>query len=390
MSLHAVLSPSGADRWLRCTPSARLEQQFPDTAGSAASEGTLAHTLGELLIRHKTKQISREVYAKSLAAIQANKQYEHAMFEHAEGYAVYVLEQFAEAQSHTKDAILFLEQKLDLTDYVPEGFGTGDAVIIADKVLNITDLKYGKGVPVSADNNKQMMLYSLGALREFDFMYDIGIVRMTIYQPRLDNISTFEMSVSDLKAWAETELRPKAAEAFEGNGDFNPGIQCRFCKAKAVCKAHADFNLEMARLDFKTGELLKDKEIAEILCKADVFITWINSIKEHALNEALNHDKKWPGFKLVEGKSNRKYSDELAVGTKLIAEGFKEEEIYKKELRGITELEKKIGKKAFSTYLDNLLIKPPGKPTLVPESDKRPELNSVEFAKKEFAELLDT
>lgn len=382
---HAILSPSSASRWLACTKSARLELQFPDNAGAAASEGTLAHAIGELILRYKTKLIKKPAYLKELEALQADKQYEDAMLGHAEDYATFVLEHFAEAQSHTKDALLFLEQRLNLTDYVPEGFGTGDAVIIADTVMEIIDLKYGKGVPVSALNNKQMMLYALGAIREYDFAYDIQMVRMTIYQPRLDNFSTFEMKANDLKAWAVNELAPLAALAFAGEGEFLPGGHCRFCKARAVCKANADYNMELAVHEFKPGPLLTDEDIADILTRADQFTKWINAVEEHALFEAVNNGKQWPGHKLVEGRSNRTYTDENLVAQTLIKTGIDESHIYNKKLVGITAMEKFLGKADFNTYLAGLIMKPPGKPTLVAESDKRPPYNSNEAAKLEFA-----
>jgi hypothetical protein len=386
MSVHAILSPSGAQRWLSCTPSARLEQQFPDKAGDVAREGTLAHSLGELILQFKLKRISKQVYERDLKKIEADNLYEHAMKEHAESYSVFVLERFYEAQSHTKDAVICLEQKLNLTQYVPEGFGTGDCVIIADGTMEIIDLKYGKGVVVSAENNKQMMLYALGALRDFDCAYDIDHVRMTIYQPRVDNVSSFEMGLEDLLTWAETELKPKAALAFKGEGEFSPGSHCQFCKARAVCKANADYNLELARHDFAVPELLTDEEIAEIMEKAPLFTGWLKGVLDHALSEAVLNGKKWPGFKLVEGRSNRTYKDETLVATRLLEAGFAEDLIFKRELLGITAMEKVVGKKIFTTQLGDLLIKPPGKPTLAPLSDKREELNSIENAQKDFAE----
>lgn len=390
MANHAILSPSGASRWLACTPSARLEQQFPDRSGAAASEGTLAHSLGELLIRFKAKMILKTQYTKSLKEIKANSQYEEAMFDYADNYACYVIEKFSAAQAHTKDAVLLVEQKLDLTEYVPEGFGTGDIMIIANKVLDFVDLKYGKGVEVSAENNKQMMLYALGALRGFDCLFDIETVRMTIYQPRLDNISTFEMSVSDLKAWAENELKPRAELAFAGEGEFAPGEVCRFCKAAATCKANAAFNLELAKYEFKESLLLEDAEISDILNRAGLFTKWLNAVEEHAQHEAIVNGKKWPGYKLVEGRSNRTYLDESKVADLLISKGLEEDKIYQpKKILGITAMEKELGKSDFATYLSPLIVKPAGKPTLVPESDKRPELSSAANAANDFAEVLN-
>lgn len=387
MAEHAVLSPSSASRWLACTPSARLELTFPDNSGLAASEGTLAHSLGELLIRYKLKKIPKSVFTKKLKEIQTHKQYENAMYDYADDYAVFVLEQFAEAKTHTKDAVIYLEQKLNLTDFVPEGFGTGDAGIIADSWLTLIDLKYGKGVPVSAGKNKQMMLYALGALREYDYIYDISMVRLIIYQPRLDNITTYEISVEDLKAWAETELKPRAALAFKGEGDFQPGSHCLFCKAKAVCKANADYNLEIAKYEFQDAVLLKDADVADILDRADDFIKWISAVKEHALAEAVNNGKKWPDYKLVEGRSNRTYVDETKVADTLKKNGFPEDKIFTKKLLGITAMEKTITKPVFSTLLNDLVIKPAGKPTLVHESDKRPEYNSMDKAILDFADV---
>jgi hypothetical protein len=385
MAAHAILSPSGASRWLACTPSARLEQQFPDSAGAAAKEGTLAHALGELIIRHKLGLINEVIYDQAILEIEASDLFDSSMMEHAENYGVFVLERYSDAQAHTSDALIYLEQRLNLTDYVPEGFGTGDVVIIADSVLDLIDLKYGKGVPVSAEENKQMMLYALGALREFDYMYDIDRVRMTIYQPRIDNFSSWEIPVTTLREWAETELKPRAALAFDGLGEYAPGSHCRFCRAKAVCKAHAEMHLGIAQYDFKNADLLTDDEVSDILSRADAFKNWITAVEDHALTEAVNNGKHWPGYKLVEGRSNRKYQDETIVASKLLEAGFKEEVIYKKEILGITAMEKAIGKKVFAAHLSDMIIKPAGKPTLAPLSDKRPEYNSCESAVNDFS-----
>jgi hypothetical protein len=387
---HALLSPSSASRWLVCTPSARLEAEMPDSSGVAASEGTLAHALGELLISHQTHETNTAKYKKELAKIKADPLFEKAMLSYMEDYRTFVLEQFNEAKNTNADAMLFLEQKLDMTEYVPDGFGTGDVVIIADSVLEIIDLKYGKGVEVSAIENKQMMLYALGALKNFGFLFDITTVRMTIYQPRMDNVSTFEMLVDDLYDWAGLILKPRAALAFAGEGDFAPSEVCRFCKVKAKCKALHDYNLELAKHDFKSPDLIDDIDISEVLKRADLFTNWINAVKDHALNEAINNGKKWAGYKLVEGRSNRVYTDVEEVAKTLIEKGFNEEEIFNpKQLLGITALEKSITKTDFSRYLSHLVIKPAGKATLAPESDKRPEFSSVEAAKNDFAEVMN-
>ena len=379
---HAILSPSGASRWLNCPPSARLEQTFPDSSGDAALEGTLAHELGETLLR--LNLFPEPTLNGTLIKIQKDERFTPDMWDHASNYANYVIETFREAQAITKDAVIQIEANLNLTDYVPEGFGTGDAVIIADGTMDIIDLKYGKGVNVSCENNKQMMLYALGGLREFDYMYDIQNVRMTIYQPRMDNISTFEMSVNDLQEWAENVLKPTAKLAFEGKGEFKVGDHCRFCRAKAVCKANANENLELAQYDFADSILLTDAEVADILSRASAFKSWLTSVEEMALTEAVEKGRNWPGFKLVEGRSNRVYVDEEKVALTLTREGFSEDEIYLKKLLGITAMEKAITKKTFENVLGGLIIKPQGKPTIVPENDKRPAWNSAESAKNDF------
>lgn len=382
--LHAVLSPSGATRWMTCTPSARLEESFPDQAGEAAREGTLAHALGELIIRYDQKLVSKKQYQAELAKIKADKLYKNEMMAYCEDYAIYVLETFAGAKAHTKDAVLVLEQEVDLTEFIPEGHGTTDSNIIADSTLDIIDLKYGKGVSVSSVDNKQMMIYALGALKAFDFLYDIQNVRMTIYQPRIQNISIWEISIDDLKAWAENELRPKAELAFKGEGEFQPGIHCQFCRARSICKANAAYNLEIDQYEFKESPYLSDDEVSDILTRADQFEKWLKAVKENALKQAVG-GKKWPGYKLVEGRSNRIYSDKTAVEKTLIDAGYDAETIFKpKELLGITAMQGVLGKKVFDTTLENLIIKPAGKPALVTQGDKRPELNSIDIAEKEF------
>lgn len=384
MSEHALLSPSGANRWLACTPSARLEQQFPDSSGDAAREGTLAHELGELLISYNAKLIKKAAYTKALKEIEANAFYNADMLNYMEGYAAFVIERYAEAKKKTKDAVLSLESRLDFTEYVPEGFGTGDAVVIANGILDIIDLKYGKGVSVSSVENKQMMLYALGALAEFDLLYDISIVRMTIYQPRLDNISIWELPVVELREWAETELKPRAVMAFAGEGDFVAGVHCRFCRAKAQCKALAAENLKLAKYDFLRGELLTEDDIADILSRADAFKKWISAVEDYALKEAVDNGKSFPGFKLVEGRSNRMYANQDEVVKRLLENGYQEAIIYTKSLLGITAMEKAITKKAFDAALSDLIVKPQGKPTLVPTTDKRPSWNSAENAINDF------
>jgi hypothetical protein len=387
MAAHAILSPSGASRWLACTPSARLEENYPEKTSSFAEEGTLAHSLGELLIKEKLGLMPNwKDRAASYTRIEASQHYNDAMLEYCDEYATFVIEQFSGAQAHTPDAVIHLEQKLNLTDYVPEGFGTGDVVIIADDTLTLIDLKYGKGVAVYAENNKQLMLYALGALREYDYLYDIGTVRMVIYQPRIGNISEWEIGVIDLFKWANDELRPRAAMAFAGEGEYVPGNHCQFCKAKAQCRALEEFNLQILKYDFVNPALLEDFEISDVLNRAALFTNWITAVEDHALTAAIA-GKKWPGYKLVEGRSNRKYSDPEAVATLLLEKNFNEEGIYKKTLKGITDMEKYLGKVAFNGFVGPFLIKPAGKPALVPLTDKRPEYNSIDSAVSDFANI---
>lgn len=381
---HALLSPSGASRWLACTPSARLEEQFPDRTNKAAKEGTLAHALGELMLRKSINQITFSEFSKNLKKLESDPLYNNAMWADVGDYAEFVLECYATTKAHTKDALLEIEVKLDLTEYIPEGFGTGDAVIIADNTLDLIDMKYGKGVLINAKENKQMMLYALGALELYSSLYAINTVRMTIFQPRLENFSSYEISVADLYSWAETELKPKAALAFGGEGEYNPGEHCRFCRAKAVCKANADYQLQLAKNDFKNPDLLTDDAVSDILTRAASFENWLTSVKEYALNEAVNNNKHWPGYKLVEGRSNRIITDQDAAAGKLTELHYSEEQIWNKKLKGITDLERLLGKKEFSEQLDKWVIKPEGKPTLVPENDKRPELNSQQSAMNDF------
>lgn len=368
MGEHALLSASSSHRWIACPPSARLEENFENKSNVFAKEGTDAHSLAE----YKLKKYLRIKSQKPKSEFD-EKELEY----YTDIYFDYGCELIAEAKARSKDPIILVEQKLDFSNCVPKGFGTGDLVIVADKILDIVDLKYGKGVEVSAVNNPQMMLYAIGALNLFDSLYDIEKVRMTICQPRLDNISIFEITVDDLIKWAEDVVKPKADLAIKGEGEFKAGEHCRFCRAKFNCRARAEENMKMAQYDFRKGPLLTDDEITEILSSVDEFQKWANDIQAYALDKAVNENKKWDGFKLVEGRSSRKYSDEEAVCKTLIDAGYKEEDIYSKSLLGITAMEKAMGKKKFKEILNNLVYKPQGKLTLVVESDKRPEIKST-------------
>ena len=379
---HAILSASGASRWMACPPSARLEQGFENKTSEYAEEGTLAHELGELGLRKALGEISTRKYNSEIKKIEAHELYSADMPDYVEIYTDTCMEKVSEAKAKTPDAVFKVEQRLDFSEWVPEGFGTGDFVIIADGTMEICDLKYGKGVPVSANNNKQMMLYALGAIQEFSFLYDIEKVRMTIIQPRLDNISTFEVMADDLLKWAEEYVKPTADLAFKGEGEFCAGDHCQFCRAKAVCKARTDKNMELAQYDFQKQDTMDNNDIAFVLSRVDELVKWASDIKDYALEQALQGEE-YEGFKVVEGRSNRKWSSEDKVGQILIGEGFKESIIYTTKLDGISKIESAIGKKEVQRLLGDYIIKPPGKPTLVPISDKREPYNP---AKSDFQE----
>lgn len=387
---HALLSASGSERWLMCPPSARQEEKYPETESNAAKEGTLAHNIGELLIRNKLGRVSDKALADCLANLTQDPLYFPEMMDFCEEYAQFCIDEYNAIKLHTHDAIAEVEVQLDLSEYVPEGFGTGDFIIIADRVLRIIDLKFGKGKYVECKHNKQMCLYGLGALEAYAGLFDIRRVEMTIYQPRLNNISTWGIDVPELKNWGSEYLKPIAQQAFVGEGEFLPGPHCGFCKHKNRCKTLADENLKLAAYKFAVPEELTDEDIADILDRTDMFTNWINSINAYAQKEAIENGKQWPGYKLVEGRSNRQYTDKDTIAAVLITEGFEEEAIYKpRDLKGLTDLEKAIGKTPFKTLLSGYIVKPPGKPALVSESDPRPPMNTAEKAAEKFAEALN-
>lgn len=374
-AIHAILSASASHRWLHCTPSVRLEQSFEEEKSIFAEEGTVAHELSE----HKLRKFLKIKSRKPKSEFQCDE-----MEEYTDVYVNFAIELITKVRQSCKDPIVLIEQRLDFSNYVPQGFGTGDLVIVADKVLYIVDLKYGTGVAVSADKNPQMMLYALGALNLFEALYDIETVNMTIVQPRLESISTYEIEVNELITWAEIELKPKAELAIKGEGEFVPGEHCRFCRARATCRARSESFLAIARFEFKMPDLLTDSEIEDVLSLADQLSKWATDIYTYATEKAINDGKEWTGYKLVEGRSKRKYSDEASVVEAVTNAGYKD--IHKKILLGITEMEKLLGKKNFETILGNLIEKPKGKITLVSESDKRKPIKLDNTAKADFKE----
>ena len=361
---HAVLSASSSARWLACPPSAQLCAALPDIVTDYALEGTCAHELAE----YKVQKLLGNPASNPTENLDF---YDAEMEDCTDSYAQYIAEQLATLQ----DPMVLVEQRLDFSRYVPDGFGTGDCVIVADSVLTVIDFKYGKGVAVSADHNSQMMLYALGALELFDALYDIAEIRMVIFQPRIQNLSECTLPLSELLHWAETELKPKAALAARGEGDFCAGEHCRFCKVKATCRKRAEYNLQLAKYDFAMPDKLTDTEIETILATADQLTAWVADVKEYALRQALS-GKQWHGYKVVAGKSNRKYTNPAAVAEAVQAYG---KNPYKEpELLGVTAMEQLLGRTQFEALLGSLTEKPQGKPTLVPCSDKHPAWSNAQ------------
>ena len=373
MVQHALLSASSSQRWLNCTPSARLEEHFENTSSIFAEEGTAAHALAE----YKLKKYLGTNTEKPVSEFDGEE-----LEYYTDMYLDFAIEVIEKAKENCNDPIILIEQKLDYSCFVPEGFGTGDIVVVADNTLDIVDLKYGRGVVVMANDNPQMKLYALGALVLFDFLYDIENIRMTICQPRLENISTFEMPKEELLNWAEKELKPKAELAINGEGEFIPGEHCRFCKARYTCRARADEMLSLAKHDFKLPAMLTEEEIAEVLNLSQRISQWADDVYAYATEKAINEGIQWKGFKLVEGRSNRKYINEDEVIKTCMENGITD--IYKQSLKGISEMEKLMGKKRFNEVLGSLVVKPKGKLTLVAESDKREAIkNTAEIDFKE-------
>lgn len=372
---HALLGASSSARWLVCTPSARLEAMFPDEQSPYAAEGTVAHDLAESILRHKLE-------GKKAPKLD---DYSTEMVEAVNRYVDICEEKVNEARARSSDAEAMIEARLDFSRWVPEGFGTGDMVIVADGILEVIDLKYGKGVPVSAIENTQMRLYALGAYDINEFLYDIKSVRMTIVQPRLDSVSTDEMSLEELLDWGE-DIKPIAQRAFNGEGECTPCDYCNFCKARHTCRALSNTCLDtFYKNGGKLNQLLTDSEVSDILAMKDLIAKWIKGVYDFAYEKALSGEKQWPGYKLVEGTSRRTITDPDAAAKTLLDNGYKEEDIYKpRELEGITNLQKVLGKKGVTKYLEAFIDKPEGKPTLVPDSDKRPAINTVETMMNEF------
>jgi hypothetical protein len=370
---HAYLSASASHRWLLCPPSAKLCAEEPDYGSEYAMQGTCAHELAQYLLEQALGRPCED-------PTENLSYYDGEMQEAAEGYRDFVLEQLEEIKKTCKDPLICVEQTLDFSKWVEHGFGTGDCVIVADGLLQIIDLKYGLGVLVHAKENSQLMCYALGALDTFGDLYEIKRVKLSIYQPRRDNVDSWELGTEELLRWAEDVLRPAAKLAYEGNGDFFAGDHCVFCKVKASCRKRAEYAAEITKEKLKEPVKLSPEEIAAILPRVDTLLSWAEDVKNYALRQALK-GVSFPGWKLAEGRSVRKFRDENTVAKIVTAAGY---EPYEKKLLGITAMTKQLGKKRFEELLGGFVVKPQGKPVLVPESDSRPATSAVLNHFKEY------
>lgn len=374
-SIHARFSPSAANRRIHCPPSLLLEEQFEEGESIYAAEGTAGHALAEHLVRKylkmRTKRPTSDFYTDELIAA-------------VDEYVSFVIAEIEDARRTCKQPIILVEQRVDASEYVDNCFGTADMVIITDKVAHIIDLKLGKGVEVHAEENPQLMIYGLGVLHMAEALYDIETVRMTIFQPRLFNSSTWDIATEDLKRWGNEVLRPAGAQALIGAGEFAAGTWCRFCRARNQCRARAEHFLEMTKMEFRQPALLSDEEVSEIIAKADELSKWAADVYAFAQDQAISNGKRWPGYKVVEGRSVRKFTSDEDVIEAAQSAGYKD--IFKHSLIGITEMERLMGKENFNTILGRLVYKPKGKLTLVPDSDKR-EAISTSSAEADFEEV---
>lgn len=394
---HAILSPSAAHRWLHCTPAPRVEAEFPETTSEYAEEGRLAHSVCELAAKKKFTVMNNRTYNSRLKKLKADPKWDDEMLSTAATYVEHLTEH---AMRFEHAPYVALEVQVDITDYAPEAFGTCDCVMIGGDELIITDYKHGKGVPVSAQDNPQMLLYALGALKLYRPIYGDMIRRVSTYidQPRLGSYDGASMTVEELLAWGES-IKPKAAAAFMGTGEFVPGEWCRFCRANA-CRARANQNTALedfkdciplgrsipmqAEYDatgFKPSNCLTDEEIGALLVRAEGLVAWYNDLKEYALAACLN-GKTIPGWKAVEGRSTRAWTDQDAALEALMAGGVEEAIIYDRVPKTLAQLEKVIGKQRFGELVGGMITKSPGKPALAAESDKRPAYNgaAVDFS----------
>lgn len=366
MDGHARFSPSSAYRRINCPPSLILEEQFEDEESQYAAEGSAGHSLAEHLIKRHLKQRSKR---------PVSDYFSDEILEAVDEYVLYVINEIEEAKSSCENPIFLVEQRVDASEYVDECFGTADMTIITKSTVQVIDLKLGRGVPVYSEENAQLMIYGLGILSMAELLYDIETVKLTIVQPRLNNFSTWEISPYEFKKWGEEVLKPRGAMALIGAGEFKSGTWCCFCKARNQCRTRAEEFLNIAKMEFRKPALLSDAEVSEVLRVADELSKWASDVYAFAQEQAIVKGKQWNGFKLVEGRSNRKYTNEEEVAKAAIDAGYKD--IYKRSLISITEMERLMGKKEFAEIMGNLVYKPEGKVTLVPDADKRKAINKT-------------
>lgn len=368
---HSLLSCSGSDRWMNCTPSARKEEHIASIESPYALEGTLAHELSEIELKKYFKIIDNAEYKTRLAEIEENEHYNDEMPDFVDVYVTHCIEQVNYYKSICEHVEISIEDKIDLSRYIPDGGGSNDFVIIADNFIIVIDLKYGRGVSVSAVNNSQLKLYGLGSVFKHRLSYNMKEIILTIVQPRTYNISTDVLTVEELENWAETEVVEKAKIAFAGEGELNPGNWCKFCKFKPKCRAIYDQNQEMMKKDFGDPSELTEEEIREVFEKSDQIISWVNSVQALIMDKLMKKQD-FSGYKLVKGRSIRKFKEPEAVKTKLLNDGFEEADFMAApKLLGITAIEKLVGKKKFETEMDDLVFKTEPKPTIALSTDKR-------------------
>lgn len=379
---HALLSASGAHRWLHCTGSPLLEKEFPDTTSVYAQEGTLAHELCELKLKKYTTVMPKGTYTRAHNKIMKSELWQNEMEGTSEAYLDYVK---VITMSYTVKPVILTEKRVDFSRYVPEGFGTADCLILAGDTLHVVDYKHGKGVVVDADHNPQMMLYALGAMSELSLLYRFKFVHMTIVQPRVNNISEFTMTADELIEWGEKVVKPKAEAATSGKGEFEAGDWCRFCRAKQQCKTRYESNdsLYPELSERHDPRLITLEELGEYLKRGKDMAAWLEDMKEYALSESLA-GAEVPGWKAVEGRGSRAFTDTDEAVDTLIKNGIDESVLYERRVLTLAQMEKAVGKKAFGEIVGNLVVKNPGKPTLVEESDKRPRITNQPTAADVF------
>ena len=393
---HALLSPSASHRWLNCTPSLRLEKIFGADEGSeAALEGTIAHALCALMLGYLKDGVMPDTIEADIMTTlskseeftkdQLDKYYCPDMWDLCLGYAEFVMDHFRIEKQSTSDAVLMIETKIDCHMYGEGMFGTTDAAIVSDEKLLIFDFKYGKGVKVDANRNSQMMIYALGNIAEYEPLYAFEDVQMTIYQPRMENITEYKSTVTELKEWGDKVLRPKALDATAGKGTYYAGDWCRFCKARVRCNAVKDTYYNIYN-KYKGKDLptMTDDELAQVALTAKEVKQWFDKVAEYILAQ-MKSGREYKGLKLVAGRSNRVYSNPAKVAETLLESGYSEDEIYKeRELKGLTEMQKLLKKKIMDELIGDLIIKPEGAPTMAPEDDKR---EAIKTAQQEFENI---